>query len=157
MTKQNYKLLIKNIAWAVMLAIFFLVDRYLKFLAVNNWTNGPKKIFSDILTFSFAPNYNIAFSLPLSGVWLNILIIFIIAAIIGYLFINKRHLSSIETILFFGIIIGALSNFLDRLKYGYVVDYLDLKWFTVFNLADVLISISTVTLVLYLFRTKKVS
>lgn len=79
------------------------------------------------------------------------------AAILSYLFINKRHLASVEIISLSGIIIGALSNFLDRLKYGYVVDYLDLKWFTVFNLADALISISTIILILYLFRTKKAS
>jgi len=39
----------------------------------------------------------------------------------------------------FLVILGALSNLLDRLKFGYVVDYLDLRYFTVFNLADVMI------------------
>lgn len=140
-----------------MLAIFFLIDRYLKYLAINNWVNNPKKILSNILTFSLTPNYNIAFSLPLSGIWLNILILFIIAAIIAHLLFNRKHLPSVEIIPFLGIIIGALSNFIDRLKYGYVVDYLDLKWFTVFNLADVLISISTIILIIYLFKTKKAS
>ena len=39
----------------------------------------------------------------------------------------------------FAIIMGAASNLFDRLKYGYVIDYLDLKYFTVFNLADAMI------------------
>ena len=46
-----------------------------------------------------------------------------------------------STILFFTIL-GASSNFYDRLKYGFVVDYLDLKYFTVFNVADAMISLS---------------
>jgi signal peptidase II len=31
---------------------------------------------------------------------------------------------------------GAAGNLIDRLAYGYVVDFLDLGWFPVFNLAD---------------------
>jgi signal peptidase II len=45
-----------------------------------------------------------------------------------------------EVIILTFIIFGAISNILDRLIYGYVIDYLELKYFTVFNLADVMIS-----------------
>jgi signal peptidase II len=37
------------------------------------------------------------------------------------------------------LIIGAILNFTDRIKFGYVIDYFSLKYFTVFNLADVMI------------------
>jgi signal peptidase II len=37
--------------------------------------------------------------------------------------------------------LGAFSNLYDRLHYGYVIDYFDLKYFTVFNLSDVMIII----------------
>ena len=49
---------------------------------------------------------------------------FLIGAIIGLLLI----------------LLGALSNFFDRLAYGYVIDYFYLKNFTIFNLADASIS-----------------
>ena len=134
--------------------MFFLTDRYLKFLAISDRVSIPKKIIGNFLTFNFVPNYNIAFSLPLSGIWLNILIVVIISAIAIYLLSNK-HLSKLEIISFSGIIIGAISNLLDRLKYGYVIDYFDLKWFTIFNLADTLISVSTLILFIYLIKNKK--
>ena len=149
---SNFK--IKNIAWLIGLAMFFLADRYLKFLALNSLVGVPKKIIGNILTFNFTPNYNIAFSLPLSGIWLNVLIAVIIGSILIYLLSNK-HLSKLEIVSLSGIIIGAVSNLLDRLKYGYVIDYFDLKWFTVFNLADTLISVSTIVLFIYLIKNKK--
>ena len=37
------------------------------------------------------------------------------------------------------IIFGAVSNLYDRLKYGFVIDYFDLKYFTIFNIADAMI------------------
>ncbi len=45
-------------------------------------------------------------------------------------------------------ITGAISNIIDRLSYGYVIDYLSLRYFTVFNLADVMISSGAIILIL---------
>lgn len=46
------------------------------------------------------------------------------------------------------LIFGAILNFTDRIKFGYVVDYFDLKYFTVFNVADVMITTSIVFLII---------
>ncbi|MEI6835238.1 MAG: signal peptidase II [Candidatus Falkowbacteria bacterium] len=155
MTNLISNLKIKNIAWLSAMAMFFLIDRYLKFLAITLWPSYPKKIISNFLTFNFVPNYHIAFSLPLGGIWLNILISIIILTILYYLKSAYKHLSKLEIISFSGIILGATSNLIDRLKYGYVIDYLDLKWFTVFNLSDALISLSALALLIYLIKNSK--
>ena len=155
MNNKIFKLQIKNIAWPFLVAIFFLLDRYLKFIAITYWPNNTRQIFGDLLKFNFVPNSNIAFSLPLSGVWLSVLIAIIIVSITSYTILNAKHLSKLEIFSLSGIILGAISNLIDRLQYGYVIDYLDLKWFTIFNLADTLISVSTVILVIYLLKTKK--
>jgi signal peptidase II len=139
---------IKKIAWLIAGAIFFIIDRYLKNLAVT--TNQSHDLLGDILTFNFIPNYNIAFSLPLKGPWLVASISLIIIAITIYLLSVK--LKNYEKISFFLILLGAISNLLDRLQYGFVIDYFDLKWFTIFNLADVLITLGTVMLILSLFK-----
>ncbi|MFZ2310722.1 MAG: signal peptidase II [Patescibacteria group bacterium] len=143
---------IKKIAWLIAGAIFFILDRYLKNLAIT--TDKSHNILGDILTFNFIPNYNIAFSLPLRGPWLTIVISLIIISIIIYLLFSK--LKKIEKISFFFILLGAISNLLDRLQYGYVIDYFDLKWFTIFNLADVLITFGTIVLILSLFKKSHV-
>ena len=50
------------------------------------------------------------------------------------------------------IIFGALSNFFDRLFLGAVVDYLDLKYYSVFNLADVMIVFGVIMIIASEFK-----
>lgn len=130
-----------NIAAVLLVAIFFIVDRYLKTLAITNYSGTSQNLIGEWLSFTFTPNYYIAFSLPLSGLFLNILLIIITIGLIIWLFKTIRQSENI--LLSFGllvILLGAISNLIDRLTYGYVIDYLYLKYFTVFNLADAGIS-----------------
>jgi signal peptidase II len=149
MNNKISKIHIKNIAWGLTLAIFFLIDRYLKLIVLST---PSKIIINNLLNFNFVPNYKIAFSLPLSGPWLSILISGVIIAIFYYLFLNYKHLKSLEFISFFGILLGAISNLIDRLNYGFVIDYLDLRWFTIFNFADAMISICSLIIFVSLLK-----
>ena len=138
--------------------MFFIADRYLKGLALRTGINNGKSLFNQYFLFNFTENHNIAFSLPLSGPILNIIIISLIIAIIfiiGQLIIKNRALTQDSLILTF-ILFGAISNIVDRLQYGFVIDYLELKYFTVFNLADVMISLGVLTLIFKLTKSKKI-
>ena len=53
------------------------------------------------------------------------------------------------------IIVGAISNLIDRLRYGYVVDYIDVKFFSVFNIADSMITIGIILIVIKELLFKK--
>lgn len=125
---------------SLIIIIFFVVlDRFLKFLSINHYFDQPINIFKNIFTLNFIENYNIAFSLPLKGIFLNIIIILIIFFLIRYLSFSLSKKETWSAIFLLAIILGALSNLTDRLKYGFVIDYLDLKYFTVFNLSDAMI------------------
>jgi signal peptidase II len=142
MNKLLAKISLKDIAIALAVAIFFIADCYLKSLALNSAGNAPLKLIGDIFSFHFTPNYHISFSLPLGGWFLNLIILLIIGLLtyyIFYLILNKKE-QKIEIILLTLVLFGAISNILDRFIYGYVVDYLELRYFTVFNLADIMIS-----------------
>ena len=52
---------------------------------------------------------------------------------------------------------GAKLSTTDRLRYGAVIDYLDVPFFTVFNLADVMISGGAALLLLAVLRSKTVT
>jgi len=138
-----------NIAGPVVIAMFFVIDRLFKKSALFLEFNEYRPIITDILTFRLVFNQNIAFSLPLSGPWLNILISLIIFGLFLTIIssIIRKTLDTKSVWLLTFILFGAISNLLDRFIHGAVVDYLDLKYFTVFNLADVMISIGVIVLV----------
>lgn len=147
-----------NIAIALVIAIFFIGDRFLKLLAIKYQFAPAFPIIYNCLSFKFHPNHRIAFSLPLEGQILNILISGLILLIITYIIYliglnQKRKRTSV--ILLSLIAVGAISNFLDRLLNGFVIDYLELTNFTVFNLADAMISISALLLIIKNIYTPK--
>jgi len=130
--------------------IFFIaLDRFFKALAFSNQASSLN-LLGEILKFNFKANYYIAFSLPLKGFWLDAVIGLIILLLLFYLARAWQGGRSGAAVCLFAVFLGAASNLFDRLKYGYVIDYLDLKYFTVFNLADTMIIIGVANLLLIL-------
>jgi signal peptidase II len=130
----------KKMALYFSLAIFFIIiDRILKYFALYYIEFKQINIIGEIFKLNLAKNTGIAFSIPFSGLILYIAIILIISivAIILLKLIKKKENLPVLGLTF--LLFGAISNMADRLVYGFVVDYFDLKWFTVFNLADVMI------------------
>lgn len=128
----------KMIAVSLAVIFFIILDRFLKIFAFNNQASQAN-LFGEILKFSYKNNYYIAFSLPLYGAWLNVAVAIIILLLFFYLL--KEIISGwrLTVVCLFAVALGAASNLFDRLKYGFVIDYLDLKYFTIFNLADMMI------------------
>lgn len=135
--------------------MFFIGDRILKALALQQFE--AKSLFGELFLFNFTKNFNISFSLPLSGPILNIIIAAIILGLIYiiYKLILKEKCLSSKSLLLTFILFGAISNMADRLLYGYVIDYLELKYFTVFNLADAMISFGVISLIFNLVKDKR--
>jgi len=132
---------IKFIAITLLIAIFFMLDRYFKLLAITSFADSSYILINNLLSFTFTANNYIAFSLPFSGPILNILIGLIIGFLVFYLYYSIRKEYNLLLIIGFLLILaGAISNFIDRITMSYVTDYIYLKNFTVFNLADVYIS-----------------
>ena len=49
---------------------------------------------------------------------------------------------------------GALANLIDRIRLGYVIDFIDLKIWPSFNIADAAITIGAIGIIYYLIRKK---
>ena len=144
----------KNIVFIIIITIFFLFDRYLKQIAIS--ANPNLNLLGENLKFVLSKNFNIAFSLPLSGSFLSISItLLIIILIIFLLYLIKKRYSIIIILSLFTLILGATSNALDRLVYGYVIDYLDVFNFTILNIADILISLGAMVLIITNFKNDK--
>lgn len=140
----------KNIAIILLIAIFFIADRYLKLVSLGLFDNQSYNLLGNIFFFNFTPNYYMAFSLPWSGALLNSLVVLIIIGLvllIFYLTLNNKYPKYLPVLLTI-ILFGAISNVLDRLVCGYVIDYLELRYFSVFNIADVMISLGSILIII---------
>ncbi|MCU0680235.1 MAG: signal peptidase II [Planctomycetes bacterium] len=137
----------RNIAIIFLVAIFFILDRILKQASLGLGSESTfQNLVGNWLSFGFTPNYYIAFSLPLSGFWLNVSIGLFIIGLIFFLFYYFFKRNFWENILLLTIILGAISNYWDRWQYGFVIDYLAIKYFSVLNLADIMISLGAILL-----------
>ncbi|MCK4539793.1 signal peptidase II [Candidatus Parcubacteria bacterium] len=139
----------KKMVYCVVLAIFFVIlDRLFKVLAISCYENIKIDLIFDYFGFTLAKNYYIAFSLPLSGPILSVFIGVVILILLYFwlILIKKQEYSQASCLTF--VILGAISNIIDRVKYGFVIDYLDLKYFTVFNIADSMIVAGVVLLII---------
>lgn len=130
----------KKMALALTSAIFFTIfDRLLKMFALLNLGDKSLPLVADFLKLSLAKNNGIAFSLPFYGTFLNIIIILIVFGLFAAIFNYHKNNRTAEAYALIFVFFGAISNLFDRISYSYVIDYLDLRYFTIFNIADVMI------------------
>ncbi len=105
----------------------------------------------DWLSLVYAQNTGVAFGLfqnmPLLFTATSILIT--TAAVYAYVYHLPNNRPWIQGTM--GLIVGgALGNILDRLRLGYVVDFISVGWWPVFNLADSAITVGVTLLAVYL-------
>lgn len=90
-----------------------------------------------------------------------VLILITLVIIFGlyFFFIKKEKLNLPEKIIYGLLYGGIIGNLLDRIFRGYVIDYLDFLIFgynyPVFNLADILIVISMLSLIFFIIKGDK--
>jgi signal peptidase II len=108
----------------------------------------------DWLVLTYARNTGIAFGLlkhlPQLFTFTSVLITGIL--IYAYVVHLPHRQRIIQTA--FGLIVGgALGNILDRLRLGYVVDFVGIGWWPLFNLADSAITVGVLILATYLIMS----
>lgn len=114
------------------------------------------KIINDFFYITYVRNTGAAWSMFSSKSILVLLVSsFIILGIILYIY-NNRPKNKLEKVAYSMILGGAIGNFVDRIIYGYVIDFIDFKIFgydyPIFNLADSFIVIGVILLVIYTWR-----
>lgn len=115
----------------------FVADRVAKSFA--RLLSEEDFIFLKYFRLKFYLNTGVAFSIPVSRAF-TLGITFLVLVIFGYVLVRAYRRKDVWSIAGFSyVIIGAVSNVIDRLVYGGVIDFIDLRILPVFNLADLLI------------------
>ena len=131
------------------------LDLLSKYLVKNNFNINQRVEINSYFDLIYIQNYGVSFGLLSGSVpyWILILIGLIVVILISYLMIVSKK--KIERIAYFVIIIGAISNILDRLINTYVVDFILLHYkqfyWPAFNLADIYITIGIIMLIMSFF------
>ncbi len=124
----------------------FLIDRISKW-AIVNLSAESFFIIPRVLEVKLFENPGIAFSILIPYPYLYFLIAAILL-ILNFLMIKSyRERKYLLTFYYILIIVGAISNLIDRIVFGSVIDYLSIFTLPVFNLADLMI-ISGVILIM---------
>ncbi|MFK7877035.1 MAG: signal peptidase II [Paracoccaceae bacterium] len=147
--------------WAAILA--FAVDQASKYVVVHMMsvqTRGPIEVFPPLLRFIYGENHGINFGLG-QGISRWALIALAGAICLWLLWwIRQANATPVAKICAGLVIGGALGNVIDRLIYGYVLDFLNMSCCGinnpfVFNVADIFIFAGAIGLVLVTPDPKK--
>jgi signal peptidase II len=147
----------------MLISVILLVslDQFTKYLTVININEGTSiPLIKNIFELSYVKNPGAAFGILQDKRWFFIILTTIIVITIIYYYIklpkSKRYNDMRFTLVLF--IAGALGNFIDRIRFGYVVDMLYFKLidFPVFNVADCYVVVGAFLLIiLMLFKYKE--
>ncbi|QIK96633.1 signal peptidase II [Sphingomonas sp. HDW15A] len=146
----------RKAAWVTALA-FFIVDQLTKWIVI-----GPLRLqerfqieLLPIFNLTWTENRGISLGMAQAdsdlGRWLLVGGTAIIAGLVGWWITREKQRG--DQLALAMVLGGALGNIVDRIRFGYVVDFLDLHFgdfrpFLVFNVADAAISIGVVILLL---------
>ncbi len=130
-------------------AVVLGLDQYTKHLVVTGFAAGESRIVVPRLLFwTFVQNHAGAFGLFGTQPWFLVGMAVAVLAVFWFAFRDQAARSPAVRLGFGAIAGGAVGNIVDRFHYGYVVDFIDLRWWPVFNVADSCITLGVVLLLL---------
>jgi len=144
----------KNLIFVSTLFLTILTDQWSKIFAIHNFQE-KKEIIPDFFAFTLQANKGIAFSITFNKF---LIIIFSSLLLILVFFLSRKYLKfeyKTPNILIPLIIGGGISNLIDRIRLGSVIDFISISKYPIFNLADVFITIGCIILLLISSKFEK--
>jgi signal peptidase II len=146
---------VRTVLLAVLAAAVIVVDHVTKAWVASSFLPGESRIvIPHVLYLTYVQNYHGAFGLfgthplLLTAAASIVLISF-------YLWYRREGASTAVHIAFALIFGGAVGNIIDRLRFGYVHDFIDFRVWPVFNIADSAITIGVCILLLQMLAHDK--
>lgn len=140
----------KNKIGIVIAVVIILLDQLTKILMINKQLT----IIPNLLEFTYTENTGVAFGIANSKIFLIILVSILILGIIVKFIKETQTDKNILLSLYF-IIAGGISNLIDRIFRGYVIDFIDINIlnFPNFNIADICITLGVFVLIFIIAKS----
>ncbi|MCW5588403.1 MAG: lipoprotein signal peptidase [Legionellales bacterium] len=133
-----------QLRWLWLSIIIIILDQATKYLAAHHLLLGEPKVLLPFFNFTLAFNTGSAFSfLHQAGGWQVWFFSGLASGVSIILLVWLASLTQQKRLLACGIVCilgGAIGNLIDRVRFGYVIDFLDFHWqhwhWPIFNIAD---------------------
>lgn len=149
-----------NIIFGFIFILSIIIDQVTKIWATNTLRDGSEiKIIDEFFRFSYVENRGAAFGMLQNKIWFFVLVTVVMLAVLAYIFFTNKNLTLLSKLSLTFIAGGAIGNFIDRVRLGYVVDFFDVRFgnfydFPVFNVADSFVVCGTILLMILIFANK---
>ena len=143
----------------ILTILVILVDFFSKYMVSKLMTvNETINLIDNFFRITYVKNTGAAFSIFSNNTILVIIIsVVIIGFLLFYIYKNKGN-NKLENVSYAFILGGAISTLIDRLVYGYVIDFLDFEILSydapIFNLADTFIVIGVILFLINTLRSR---
>jgi signal peptidase II len=135
------------IVYAVIAATIAISDQLLKMWVVDNFqVNTPSPVLGDWFRIDFIHNGGGLFGMLQGSAPLFAVITILVVVVLVAVQVNSGWRSWLVTVTLALLLGGAIGNFVDRIRFGYVIDFADIgignSRFYIFNVADSAITIA---------------
>lgn len=147
----------KKLLSLVIIVVGIVADQIFKnWIVANTQLGDTEKIWPNVLSLTYIKNDGAAWS-SFSGQQWFFLVLTPIVLVVALWFLWKKMAQNWYFIGLTLIIAGALGNFIDRIRQGFVVDMFQTEFinFPIFNIADILLSVGFVLLFIAILTDKE--
>lgn len=135
------------------------LDQFTKWLVMTSLALGesvyPLPALSPLFGLTYVTNTGAAFGLLKEA---GVVFVFVAIVVITIIVLYMRRVPADQQLVRVALGLqlgGALGNLIDRLRLGHVVDFIDLKFWPVFNIADSAIVIGVALLIIAFWRQER--
>ena len=143
--------------WLLLSVVVIALDLWTKHIALAHLVyHQPVPFIDGFWDWTLTYNYGAAFSFLNDATgwqrWFFAALAVVISTVMTVLLFRTRRSDWSQALPYALIIGGALGNLVDRVRYGYVVDFIDFQFWPVFNVADACVVVGGILLVIAGFR-----
>ncbi len=125
-----------------------LTDQVAKLLVVRSFVPGESRaVIPPVFHLTYVQNIGAAFGLFKGQQWLFLVCSLLVSGWIIRELVQPRKLPALTAAAYALVLGGAFGNLIDRVRLGYVIDFLDFRVWPVFNVGDSAITIGVTFLI----------
>jgi signal peptidase II len=132
-------------------ALFLAIDQLTKFFIRKYMEAGQSiPLIQNVLHLTYRQNTGAGFSILQDQ---NLLLVFISLIALGFvIYYCLKSKDYVLRLLLSALSAGIIGNLIDRIFLGHVTDFIDIRIWPVFNVADSVITITVIGLIIYLWK-----